>query len=191
MVIPEPSLATVKEACQQFTSDPSTATADAAVRLAFQHFPRNDALPEVLVKVVTLNRLYSTNIYDVYTVAKHICDCNIDEGLTAGDPALVGCIANVKIGQKPRYNYSFATKFCAMHQPDLFQIYDSLADLALWRYQKQDRFSTFRRQDLWRYDRYLAVVSDFQSHYGLAEATRREIDCFLWLTGGRIKSARL
>jgi hypothetical protein len=50
--------------------------------------PSNENLVHVLLKVTALNQFYSTNIFDTYTVAKHIVGMNIGERLKAGDRAL-------------------------------------------------------------------------------------------------------
>ena len=82
--------------------------------------PYNTDLREVLIKCSTLNDFYSTNIFDIHSVAKHICNLNIDERLKEGDLSLVNEIARVKVGNllKPRTFYSFATKYCSHHQPE-------------------------------------------------------------------------
>ena len=44
------------------------ADADASLRLVFSTWPRNNQMDQVLAKVVVLNRLYSTTIYDVHGI---------------------------------------------------------------------------------------------------------------------------
>jgi hypothetical protein len=77
--------------------------------------PSNTVESEVLLKVTALNQFYSTNIFAVYDMAKHIVALNIDGRLKKDDETLVNEIAKVEIGGKQRSFYSFATKYCALH----------------------------------------------------------------------------
>ena len=164
------------------------ADADAAIQLAFSTWPRNDQRDQVLAKVVLLNRLYSTNIYDVHGMAHHIVAQNIEADLVAGDPLLVGRIAMLKLTTgKSRNNYSFATKYCAWHEPNRFQIYDSRVDAALWAYQEQFKFGSFRRNELGDYTRFMQIVDTFIDHFHLHDLGRKQLDKFLWLEGRDIK----
>ena len=121
--------------------DKTQAVVEGALTKLFQHLPANTALDEVLVKVVTLNDLYHTGIFGTYRVAEHIHLRRIDPLLRAGDPAAVARIATVRFGTKTRTNYSFATKYCAWHQPEAYPIYDGFVDDMLWGYKKHDQFA--------------------------------------------------
>ena len=173
----------VRAGIDRFDSDPRSRSAEDAVSLVFRRWPNNVNYHEVLVKVIVLNRLYSTNIYDPYTVAQHILTLAFDDRLIAGDPALVGELASVQFGQRTRVLYSFATKYCAWHQPDLFQVYDSYVDRLLWEYRRAFQFAEFRRDDLRDYRRYVAVVQALRDRFGLHGFSRKEIDKFLWIEG--------
>lgn len=106
---------------------------DSALKTLFQVMPRNDDVGEVAVKLAALNGIYSTNIFAVVQVAAHIANLDIDKKLAepAVDPDLIEEIATFTIKGKARRNYSFATKYCAFHRPDLYPIYDSLVANAL------------------------------------------------------------
>lgn len=99
-------------------------SAEEGLKELFGTYPRNDLLSTVLLKVAALNSLYSTNIYAVFDVARHIRQLNIDSQLQQNDLSLIDKIAVVTIGEKTRRNYSFATKYCSWHKPDIFPIYD-------------------------------------------------------------------
>jgi hypothetical protein len=90
--------------------------------------PRNVDAGEVSVKVAALNGLYATSIYGIAQMARHIVSLNIDDPLSSGraDPGLVERIARLEQKGKVRRNYSFATKYCSFHRPDVYPIYDSL-----------------------------------------------------------------
>jgi len=163
------------------------ADADAALELVFQAWPDNTHLPHVLVKVVTLNRLYSTSIFDVHGVARHIVSLDLDSDLRSAEPGLVPRIATFQLSNgKSRNNYSFATKYCAWHNPDGFQIYDSRVDEALWHYKKHYGFASFRRYDLGDYPTFTQIMDQFIEHFELHTFTRRQLDKFLWIEGGTL-----
>ncbi|MGA2631618.1 MAG: hypothetical protein ABSG54_15570 [Terriglobia bacterium] len=153
-----------------------------AVGLVFQQWPANTDYAQVLVKTIVLNRLYSTNVYNVQKVAKQIVDLKIDEPLRRGDCSLVEKIAGVNPNRKP-FLLSFATKYCSWHQPELYQIYDSTVDMLLSGYQKQFNFASFRREELRDYENFLAIVDKFRSHFGLTSIGRKQLDKFLWMEG--------
>lgn len=176
---PTPEL--VMEYVQRFEREDYGITEKALTEL-FQTFPRNTQLEEVLVKVAALNDLYNTNIYAVYDVAKHIWRLDIDSKLEQHSLDVVEKIAVVMVKEKQRRNYSFATKYCSFHVPEVYPIYDGYVDRMLWAYRKRDGFAEFKRSELWdSYLRYVKVIEQFRSYYGLGRFSLREIDRFLWL----------
>ena len=58
---------------------------DALNKLFFELCPKNTDVIDILLKASTLNDFYSTNIFSIYPVAKHICALDIDLRLNAGD----------------------------------------------------------------------------------------------------------
>ena len=72
MHYPLPTISRAKRLLAKYGTSGRYYGADPAVKLAFDAWPRNEMFEEILVKVVVLNRLYSTNIYNVYGVAEHI-----------------------------------------------------------------------------------------------------------------------
>lgn len=96
-------------------------------KLFFLLCRNNTDLSDILIKCSTLNDFYSTNIYDVHSVAKHIFSISmIDKRLQSGDLSLVEDIANVNVGktQVSKYFFSFASKYCSHHQPMKYAIFD-------------------------------------------------------------------
>jgi hypothetical protein len=161
---------------------------DVALRTAFVAMPRNTDVGEVAVKIAALNGLYATNIFGVVQVARHIVSLDIDARLAenAAHPDLIEKIANVSIGGKRRRNYSFTTKYCSFHSPDVYAIFDSLVAEVLNTLLKQgERFDTFAPGERWGAD--YAVwhrsISRFRTHYGLEEFSIRDIDKYLWMLG--------
>lgn len=145
--------------------------------------PANNLLAHVLLKVSVLNDLYSTNIYDTYTVAKHIWKMNMEHRLKSGDGSLVNELAMVTIKGKTRNFYSFASKYCSYHFPDSYPIYDSYVKKMLFHYARVDSFSHFTMKDLKHYESFVKVILDFQNYYRLGQFSLRQIDIFLWLAG--------
>ena len=62
---------------------------DALDKLFFTLCPEHIDMLDILLKVVALNDFYSTNIFSVYPVAKHILSLDIDARLESGDATLV------------------------------------------------------------------------------------------------------
>jgi hypothetical protein len=156
---------------------------DKAISKLFRIFPYNNQLDEVLLKVAAVNNLYNTNIYAVFDVARHIWRIDIDTQLEQKSLDLVDAIAKVKIKGKTRRNYSFASKYCSFHAPDIYPIYDSYVNQVLWAYKNADMFSDFNRSELQDYPRYKEIIEQFRNYYGLAQFSLKEIDKFLWLYG--------
>ncbi len=60
---------------------PAIKNSDLALISLLKKFPQNNVLSEVYLKVVAINALYSTSIYDTYRMAVRIFTLNIDERL--------------------------------------------------------------------------------------------------------------
>lgn len=112
-------------------------------KLFFKLCPKNTDITDILLKVFTLNVFYSTNIFSVYPVAKHILSLGIDARLKAGDVTLVNDIKQITINGTERNFYSFASKYCNHHNPLDYPIYDSYVDVVLRYFRNRDRFTSF------------------------------------------------
>jgi hypothetical protein len=143
----------------------------------------NKKLEHVLLKVTALNQFYSTNIFDAYSVAKHILKLDIDQRLQSHDRLLVNELALITIKGKQKNFYSFASKYCAHHVPKAFPIYDSFVEKMLLHYANADGFSSFKKTELKQYERFVQIVIAFQKFYGLENFSLKQIDVFLWLVG--------
>ena len=143
--------------------------------------PENKLLEDILIKVSTLNDFYSTNIFSVFPVAKHILELDIDERLKVGDLSLVNDIADVK--ELDRTFYLFATKYCSHHNPEVFPIYDNYVLRVLVHFKKIDHFSKFTRNDLKNYIRFNEVLDEFAKFYELENYSKKDLDRYLWLVG--------
>lgn len=155
-------------------------------RLFFELCNKNTDLCDILLKCSTLNDFYSTNIFDIYSVAVHILLIkDIDNRLAKGDLSLVEEIAHVKVGkeQKERNLYSFATKYCSHHQPSKYAIYDNYVEKVLIFFKDRDKFSKFENKELKDYPKFISIIKQFKKHYNLSKFSLKEIDKYLWLFG--------
>lgn len=185
-VLQKPTNKLVDEYIRQFDSQSSNSElADRTLDRLFKQFPENKNIEEILLKVVAINALYSTNIFNIYAVAKHIHQAAIDEGLVRGDPAIVGKIAighGIKsLNNKDRNFYSFATKYCSWHNPDDYPIFDSYIEKLLKAYRQID--FQFQGNDLKNYEKFKNILSSFQSCFNLKHYNFKQIDKFLWMYG--------
>ena len=142
---------------------------------------RNDKIEDILIKCSSLNDFYSTNIFDIHTVAQHILSLHIDERLEKGDLSLVNDIAYVK--GKDFFFYSFATKYCSHHQPKRYAIYDSYVEKVLLSMNKRKHFADFNREKLKDYETYMDVIEAFQQEFGLMKYDIKQLDQYLWQLG--------
>ena len=146
---------------------------------------RNDNIEDILIKCSSLNDFYSTNIFDIHTVAQHILSLHIDERLKDGDRSLVKDIAEVVVNGKDHFFYSFATKYCSHHQPEKYAIYDNYVEKVLvsMNSRKDKHFYNFKREDLKDYDTYMSVIEAFQQKFGLMKYNIKRLDQYLWQLG--------
>lgn len=151
--------------------------------LFLRHCPENKSISDVLLKVATLNTFYSTNIFAVAPVARHIWKLNIDVRLAAGDLSLVEDLQRIEIDGKGKRFYSFATKYCSHHAPLAFPIYDSYVDKMLRYFRDADDFCDFRNADLKNYQYFCEIIFRFRDAYGLQAYNVKDIDRYLWQLG--------
>ncbi len=152
-------------------------------KLFFGVFKTNDTIENILIKCSVLNDFYSTNIFKVYPIAKHILGLNIDDRLNKHDPTLVNDIANVTISGKSKYFYSFASKYCSHHDPLNYPIYDSYVEKVLKYFKKKDKLIKFNNDDLKHYEFFKQILLDFQKAYNIEEYNLKDLDRYLWQLG--------
>lgn len=152
-------------------------------KLFFGDFKYNDNLDNILIKCSSLNDFYSTNIFNIYDVAKHILSLNIDDRLQKGDPTLVDDISKITISGKDKHFYSFASKYCSHHNPKEYPIYDSYVEKVLKYFRKQNSNFNFDNDDLKNYEKFKEILIDFQKYYGIEEYNLKQLDRYLWQLG--------
>lgn len=178
--LPQPCIAEVEKYLNAWTTLENYTLQEAALdKLFFVLAPDNACMEDILLKASALNDFYSTNIFSIFPVAKHILSLNIDGRLRQGDPTLVDAIKAVG----GRSYYSFASKYCSHHNPLAYPIYDSYVDKVLRHFRDADGFCAFESEELKRYDRFKEIVLAFRTFYRLEQYTLKEIDQYLWQLG--------
>ena len=182
--VPNPSILEVKKYLKSWSElENYKLQEDALDKLFFELIPKNEDISDILLKVATLNDFYSTNIFSVYPLAKHILSIDIDERLRQGDVALVKEIQKVNYGGVTKNFYSFATKYCSHHNPIEYPIYDSYVEKVLKYFRKKDKFAVFKNADLKDYQQFKKILLTFRSYYCLEEFNLKEIDQYMWQLG--------
>lgn len=179
-----PSPRLVEEAIASWGADEGNVLIFRSLEVLFREtYPMNTELTEVLIKVSSLNDFYATNILKTYDVAKHIQELNIDERLKKGETSLVDDIATVTLGGKTKRFYSFATKYCSFHEPEMYPICDSYVEKVLMHFRQVDHFFDFKEGDLRDYSMFISILDAFKEKYGLMRYNRKELDRFMWKYG--------
>ena len=153
--IPRPTEKEVNKYLQKWDSLENYVLQEKALnKLFFETYPKNNDINDILIKASSLNDFYSTNIFSIFPVAKHILELNIDRRLENGDTTLVNDIARIKINNVDKNFYSFATKYCSHHYPEVFPIYDSFVEICFIYFYKKDKFYDFSKEDLKDYTKF-------------------------------------
>ena len=143
-----PTRELVTAACKEFDKDSSGA--EEAPRELFSQYPANHDLRHVLLKVVALNSLYSTQIFvhsakvpNIEDAARHIHQHaeEVDLALAAGSPGIVDGIARVTIPGKMNRNYFLVCdQVLQLAQTRVVPIWDSNVERYLGRLQRETGF---------------------------------------------------
>ena len=156
---------------------------DSLNKLFYHTYPKNTDINDILIKASSLNDFYSTNIFSIFPVAKHILGLDIDVRLQNGDESLVNDIARINIGGKEKFFYSFSTKYCSHHNPINFPIYDSFVEKILLYFKTKDKFSIFKKEELKDYKKFKEILIIFKKYYDIDIYNLKDIDKYLWQLG--------
>jgi hypothetical protein len=186
----------VAKACKQFNSE-NKIIEDALTEL-FAKYPRNTIEAQVLLKIVMLNDLYSTQIPtrapdrpNVFDIAECIPNLKLDQAFKEGSLDIVNVISTTQFPGKRKINrFSFATKYASWHRQDAYPMWDRnvqkyLSCLRSLHRTDWNRFSGgFRLSANWGYPEFHAMMVRFRAHYDLNAVSFKDLDKFLWLHGG-------
>lgn len=181
-IIPKPTKEKVLYYLDCWKKRPNYVAQEKALnKLFLKVYPRNDDIDDILIKASSLNDFYSTNIFSIYSVAQHIYSLNIDEKL--GEIELINDIAKLQINEVDKNFYSFATKYCSHHKPDIYPIYDSYVEKVLMHFKKYYKFAKFTGKELRDYKRFVEILQLFRKNFELENFSLKEIDRYLWELG--------
>ena len=182
--VPKPNKKEVQKYLNKWDSLESYVLQENALdKLFFETYPKNTDISDILIKASALNDFYSTNIFSIFPVAKHILNLNIDDKLVKGDETLVNDISNIIINGKLKHFYSFATKYCSHHFPKIFPIYDSYVEKILLYFKKKDNFAQFKKDNLKEYKVFKDTLVKFKNYYDIDEFNLKDIDRYIWQLG--------
>ncbi len=181
-----PSVEIVRQYLQKWEDNVTYVIPEKVLETLFTDCPRNADISGVLLKVIALNTIYSTNIRSssgIYRMAEHITDSGIDDRIKKADMSLVDDIARGHgiSGKHKEYRfYSFATKYCSFSNPEQYPIYDYSVDRGFRYFRKKDKFANFKNEDLKDYLIFKSTMQKFREYYGLEQFSFKEIDKYLW-----------
>jgi hypothetical protein len=156
------------------------------------------------LKAKLLNMFYSTGIQAMNKVVERIMSIkDIDEIFHEEkySKKLINTIAQLNLSDgSTRNNYSFATKYCALHQPEKYPIYDSIVaaifvtlfekgGMPPYTLKKNKKFESTETcmskvefaNKLRDYDFFVQVYDCFMDNYGLSgKFDYRKVDWYLW-----------
>lgn len=183
-IIPKPSKNEVEKYLKLWNSKENYVLQEKSLdKLFLTTYPNNTDISDILIKASSLNDFYSTNIFSIFAIGKHIYNLNIDNRLRSSDESLVHDIADVVINGKRKNFYSFATKYCSHHSAKDFPIYDSYVEKVLMYFKKIDNFYNFKREDLKNYSKFKNILIQFKKFYDIDEYNLKEIDMYIWQIG--------
>ena len=182
--IPRPSVEEVEKYLKLWDSKDNYVLQEKALnKLFFNTYPNNINIEDILIKVSALNDFYSTNIFAIFPVAKHILNLQIDNRLKSKDVTLVNDIANVSINGTKKNFYSFASKYCSHHDSINYPIYDSYVEKILLYFKEKDNFSNFIANDLKDYKKFKDILIKFKKYYDIDNYSLKDIDRYIWQLG--------
>lgn len=183
--IPSPTITEVDRYLKKWDELDDYVLQEKSLELLFKKtFPENKNIEHILIKVCCLNDFYSTNIFSPFKVAEHIYRLNIDKHLSAKDGSIVNILAKIEMKKGRVINfYSFATKYCSHHFPQDYPIFDYYVERILMHFNKEDKFSKFKKEDLLNYNKFKKILIDFKNYYNLNNYDLKDIDRYIWQLG--------
>ena len=147
----------------------------------FKKYNENKEVDKIILKVLMLDKFYSTQIRNSVSMAKGISRIkNIEDRLKKGDVELIDEIASCT---GVRREYSFATKYCSFHNPKKFPIYDQYVRKILHHFKNEYSNLKLTHKDFENYNIFVNSIYDFIKYYKLEKYTIKDIDRFLWQFG--------
>lgn len=194
--IPEPSVAELNKAIERWNSGKDAKIESKLNSLFTETYLLNDTVEKVETKINELNKFYhalrgeNCSTEEIHKIAEGIVSLKIDERLKTLDFNLVNEIADINFD----HNFSFASKYCAFHNPKDYAMYDRHAASVLYYFTKMKDSTMFTDA---RIEAYAAVLkSDYKVYYetlcefitrfSLQDFSLRDLDHYLWYTGAEL-----
>ena len=145
-----------------------------------QH-PSTSEIEDIYIKVSLLNDFYSTSILDTWGMANHIKNLNLS--VIDGNPDIVNQIAKIKYNDKEYNMYSFATKYCSLHNPEKYPIYDGYVEDVLIYLMNTGKIHNLytTQQDLRDYSKFRNALNIIDNKLG--NIGYKKVDMYLWALG--------
>ena len=161
-------------------------------------FPNNTDIHDVTTKLIALNAFYSVHLYGISAMAQSIVHSipTFDADVRSGSMKLVSTLAHSGDGKK--VYRSFATKYCACHNPKAFPIYDEIVRTFLAKVIGKGNLPPYKDSMTGAlekmeesYDYYVGVYDAFRKKYHLTSLTYRQVDWYIWVANKTKNSANL
>ncbi len=147
--------------------------------------PANNIESDVREKVRILNKYYHTRVNET-TMTNQIVDYkSFDSDISNHLPCAVSLIASTNSDE-----FSFATKYCALLQPDFYPIYDRyvwkffslLNKLGFFDKKTKKKFANVNRNRSAAYSDYIDIYNEFIDKAGIKSFYKsyREVDAYIW-----------
>ena len=169
-------------ALTRWSSYEKLVAAESIIRNAVERNPLHTDLEQVLEKVSLINELYSAGVQDIVAMAEHILLLqNLDSLLKDGDLNVVENIANYEtsVSRKKIRCYSFATKYCAFHNPIKYPIYDKFVAQRVLELTREIGYHV-TAMELKKYTRFKDAIDRIIAVFCL-ENDYNKVDKYLWL----------
>ena len=149
--------------------------------------PANKIESDVREKVKILNKYFHTRVNEDDVTSHIVKNCNIiDSDITNHLPRAVSLIAFTG----NRNEFSFATKYCALLQPDYYPIYDRyvwkfflhLNKLGFFDKATEKKIANVNKNRSTAYSDYIYVYNEFIDKSGIKSFYKsyREVDKYIW-----------
>jgi len=157
-------------------------TADETINTAVKQWPEHTEIKEVYL----INSIYSTKVFGIYSLAKHITTIpDLSTLIKNGDVEAVTAIQHghkIKSKIKEIDFLSFATKYCSFHNPASFPIFDNFIEKYLYKMaKKRNWFPKITHKKMRDYDFFRNVIDKFRKEFNLTNESYKTIDKGLWL----------
>lgn len=187
--IPIPSNSEVEKYLKLWNESDIYRLSQKSLNNLFKTFPLNNNLDEILVKVCTLDVIFSAGVNKwFFDISKNILgynlNYNLDKKFKNNTLDVNHFVEKIKIKRKDgkeRKPYSFVSKYCNHHNPNEYPIYDSYVDEVLWFFMKEELYR--KRINLKNYNIFKETLIKFRSKYKLEKYSLKEIDQYIWLLG--------